>query len=141
MRRLLSQILRFVGISGVGWLLDFSIFWALTSLGGLSVASANMLSSVPAITLVFCVSTYKIFQKNRTRLPLFGKYLLYFGYQMALVFCVSWLGQWLFGLLSGTALADAAVVGTHLELVCKILITPITMAANFCVMKVLSEKL
>ena len=138
---LLRQALRFLAVSGTGWVIDFGCYYLLTTYGRLIVAYANMLSSIPAITLVFFVSTRKIFANKKEGLPLWGKYLVYFLYQMVLVFCVSWVGEWLFRLLGKTARMSVPLLAEHLKIVCKILITPITMTANFFVMKVLCEKL
>lgn len=138
---LLGQALRFFGVSGSGWLIDFCVFWVLTQFGGLKVAYANMLSSIPAITLVFFVSTRHIFAGRKEGLPLWKKYVIYFLYQMLLVFCVSWIGEGLYQLLSRTSLVQFPLLSEHLKLVCKILITPITMSINFVVMKLLCERL
>ena len=138
---LLRQALRFLAVSGTGWVIDFGCFYLLTTYGHLIVAYANMLSSIPAITLVFLVSTRKIFANKKGGLPLWGKYAVYFLYQMVLVFCVSWVGEGLFRLLSRTALMNVSFITEHLKIVCKILITPITMTINFFVMKFLCEKI
>lgn len=140
-RNLIRQAVRFVGISGCGWLIDFSIYIILTETFRFPVAYANMISAIPAVTLVFLVSTRKIFANKKGGLPLWGKYIVYFLYQMALVFCVSWVGEGLFRLLSKTAMMNISLIAEHLKILCKILITPITMTANFFVMKVLCEKL
>lgn len=141
LRGLIRQALRFLAVSGTGWVIDFSVFWALTHFLDFPVSYANMLSSIPAITLVFLVSTHKIFANKKEGLPLWGKYLVYFGYQMVLVVCVSWLGEWLYRLISGTSLMEIALIADHLKIICKILITPVTMTINFFVMKLLCEKL
>ena len=99
---LLKQAVRFLAVSGSGWLIDFSVFVFLTEWLHLIVAYANMLSSIPAITLVFIVSTRKIFSAQNRKIPLWGKYAIYFLYQMILVSCVSWIGEGFFYLLSQT---------------------------------------
>lgn len=141
MKKLLGQVLGFLAVSGTGWLLDFGVYLLLTNLLGFNVAYANMLSCIPALTFVFIVSTRKVFDSGRSRLPQAAKYAIYFLYQMVLVFCVSLLGQWLFGWVSRTGLMRFALVANHLKLLCKLAITPITMTANFFVMKLLAEKL
>ena len=137
MKDLLSQAVRFVGISGIGWLLDFSIYSLLTALLGVPVFLANICSSIPAITLVFFVSTKKIF-RNGTRIPLWGKYAIYVAYQMVLLLLVSSLAQWVSGAcirLLGEGVRSFAPI------LAKILITPCTMVCNFCVMKIMTEKM
>lgn len=141
MKKLFKQILSFLAVSGTGWLIDFGMFWLLTTFLQFNVAYANIISCIPSLTFVFLMATHKIFKKNRTRVPVWGKYIIYFIYQMVLVFCISWVGQWLFDSLSTTALMDIPFLAVNLKLFCKICITPITMIINFCVMKILSEKL
>lgn len=140
-KTIIRQALRFLAVSGTGWLIDFGVFWVLTHFANFPVAYANMISSVPAVTLVFLVSTHKIFANKKEGLPLWAKYLIYFGYQMILVFCVSWLGELLFQLLSGTSLTEVKFIADNLKIICKIIITPVTMTINFFVMKILCEKL
>lgn len=141
MKKLLLQALRFFAVSGTGWILDFSLYIILTNFLNFNVAYANMVSCIPAVTFVFIVSTHKIFDYNKSQVPLIGKYLIYFLYQLVLVFCVSWLGQAIFLWLSSTYLMRIAIIASHLKLICKIIITPVTMTVNFFVMKYLSEKL
>lgn len=138
---LLRQAIRFLAVSGSGWVIDFGCYYLLVRYGHLIVAYANMLSSIPAITLVFIVSTHKIFDRNKEGLPLWGKYAIYFLYQMVLVFCISWVGEWLFWLLSQTVLMSVPLIAANLKIICKILITPLTMTINFFVMKILCERL
>ena len=137
----LTKFIKFFITSGTGWIIDFSVFWSITHFWDFTVVYANMLSSIPAITLVFLVSTHKIFANKTEGLPLWGKYLVYFIYQLVLVVCVSSLGQWIYQLISGTSLMAIKILSDHLKIVCKILITPITMTINFFVMKMLCEKL
>ncbi len=140
-RRLAGQAGRFLLVSGTGWLMDFALFLALTKLAGVPVAFANMASSVPALSFVFFVSTRRIFRTSVKRVPLWGKYAIWFGYQMALVFCVSWAAQWLFNVFSASALGQMPLLAPHLELASKLCVTPFTMTANFFAMKVLSERI
>lgn len=130
-KKIIRQAVQFIGISGCGWLIDFGVYIILTEVFCFPVVYANMLSSIPAITLVFFVSTRKIFANRKEGLPLWGKYIIYFLYQIVLVFCVSWVGEGLFRLLSRTTLMNVSLIAAHLKIVCKILITPITMTMNF----------
>lgn len=138
---LLAQALRFLAVSGSGWLIDFGIFIFLTEQKHMIVAYANMLSSIPAMTLVFLVSTHKIFLNRNDGLPLWKKYAIYFLYRMVLVVCVSWLGEGLYQLLLPTSIAQISLISRHLKLLCKIFITPIIMGINFVVTKLLCERL
>ena len=120
----------------MGWIIDFVIFTALTGAVRLPVALSNYISSIPAITLVFFLSTRKLFICRPDGLSRQAKYLLYVVYQLLLLTAVSFLAQWLAAVLplllpflSGLAKPAA-----------KILITPITMVCNFFVLKYLAEK-
>lgn len=137
MKKLLEQFVRFVGISGLGWLIDFSLYTLLTAKLGVSVFFANILSSLPAITLVFFVSTRKIF-RNSPRVPLWVKYALYVGYQLVLLLAVSTLAQ---GIAAGCIRLFGAGIAPLAPIMAKILITPCTMVCNFGVMKIMTEKM
>ncbi|MDO5444378.1 MAG: GtrA family protein [Eubacteriales bacterium] len=137
MKKLFFQFFGFIGISGIGWLIDFSIYTCLTSFTDIPVAYANMISSFPAITLVFIVSTRKIFD-NGGKIPVYAKYIIYLFYQFVLVALVSmaagklapWLGEIFEGKFENIS-----------KLLAKIAITPITMVMNFIVMKLMTEKM
>ena len=140
MKRLIIQAFKFFSVSGIGWLLDFGIYFVLTSSFNLNVLVANILSSIPAITFVFLTSTRIIF-RNRTQFKLHYKYVLYLSYQIVLLLCVSGLGQWLFEMAISSHLSDSVFITSNLKLIVKIAIAPITMIMNFFVMKLIAEKL
>ena len=68
MRKLLKQGIAFVGISGIGWIMDFVIF-NLLNLRSSYVAVNNMISSLVAVCFVFCVSTRKTFVQKDGGIP------------------------------------------------------------------------
>lgn len=141
MKKLLKQGFSFLIVSGTGWLMDLSIFTILTSCLSLNVLYGNMISGIPALTFVFMVSTRKIFSSRLGQLSLKQKYLVYFIYQMILMFTVSCLGQFLYDILIGMEYMKQQWILQHLKFIIKIIITPITMTVNFCVMKFLSERI
>ncbi|EFH8408151.1 hypothetical protein HRZ17_004215, partial [Escherichia coli] len=57
------MIVRFAVVSGLGWLIDFSIF-ALLNLLGLPIWLANIFGATAAVLFVFFVSVRRIFQYN-----------------------------------------------------------------------------
>lgn len=128
-----------MGISGLGWCLDFGIYLALTLLLELPVQTANHISTIPAVTLVFFLSTRHTFRQRPGGLPLWVKYLLYVGYQLLLVAGVSWLGQQVYDLL--IVLPLPALILDSLKILIKIGITPITMLLNYFVLGRLTERL
>ena len=140
MKKLLLQLLRFVGISGVGWLIDFSLYLLFTSLFHWDVFYSNCLSAIPAVTLIFFVSTSKIFRRTKTKVPVPVKYVIYIAYQFILLLIVSSIGQLLAGKITQT-FADIPFLVSCSKIIAKVIITPITMAANFMVMKVLIENI
>ena len=132
MRSLLNKFFRFALISGVGWLIDFSVYTALTRLTAFPVAGANYVSSLPAITYVFLMSTRKLLACKTDRASKLTKYLVYALYQLALVSAASFLMQVLAGWL--------AAFTVYSKLAAKILVTPFTMTANFFVLRAIAEK-
>ena len=138
-KRIIKQFLSFLLVSGVGWLIDFTIYFILTKFIGLKVIYANILSSIPAITYVFLMSNKKIFKNTESKLSIKIKYLIYFGYQLILLFCISALGEFLYSKLLN--IVAIPIILNNLKIVIKILITPITMTLNFIVLKNIIEKL
>lgn len=137
MKKLIVQFFGFIGISGVGWLIDFTIYTVLTSFTGIPVSFANIISSFPAITLVFLVSTRKIFS-GEGRTPVWVRYIIYVLYQIVLVSLVSVLAGKLAGWLPG--ILPDGLDGIS-KILAKIIITPVTMTVNFLVMKLMTEKM
>ena len=135
--KLIRQAIHFVGLSGIGWLLDFCTYIVLGFVSG-NPGFNNVVSSWVGVTFVFVFATRKVFQNN-SKIPLKGKYLIYLLYQCVLIFLVSRLLN----------IIDAAIV-EHVQIaliqslsaiIAKIVITPITMVLNFFVMKGIIEKI
>ena len=137
MGNFISNLCRFLAISGVGWCIDFGIYTLLTGPLRQPVALSNYLSSIPAITFVFFVSTRKTFICRPDGLTKTAKYLFYVLYQLVLVSCVSFLAQWLAGVLPG----HFPFLAEYAKLSAKVVITPITILCNYFVLKILAEKL
>lgn len=138
MKRLLDQAIHFVGISGIGWLLDFTVFNLLNFVSA-RVDVNNMISSLIAVCFVFTVSTRKTFVQKENGIPLKHKFVIYVLYQLVLIFAVSYvlfqINGMLIEILKGTA------VSSFTALMAKIIVTPFTMLCNFIVMKLLIEKI
>lgn len=137
MKKLLKQALGFIGLSGIGWILDFMTY---TLLGFVSdkLFINNIISSLVGVTFVFIFATRKVFQNN-SKIPLKWKYFIYVVYQLVLIFLIS-------KLLSIIALfivenIDIAIVISLAGVIAKILVTPVTMVLNFFVMKGIIEKI
>lgn len=134
MKHLIFQFIKFFGISGFGWCLDFLLYIIFTQIFNWPVFWSNYLSSVPAVSLVFFVSTRKIFKRDNSKLPIGVKYLLYLVYQIILVSVVSILAEYL-AIYFNRFFAMRLV-----KILVKIVITPITMITNFVVMKNIVER-
>lgn len=139
-KELFYQFVNFMLVSGIGFIMDFGVFYFLTAALCIKVVYANMISAVPAITWVFLVSTKKIFQEGHTDIPVWLKYIIYLFYQACLLVCVSWLAQFIYDYLE-PYVVGYEIVYKYLQLLCKCLITPITMICNFIVMKNLAERI
>ena len=135
--KLFSQFVKFLFVSGIGWLIDFCLYVILTIEFNLKIFYANIFSSIPAISYVFLISTKKIFTKShRNNLTIIQKYIIYFIYQLLLIFLISIVAQNLYILLGKYNLNFKIM-----KVIIKILITPVTMTINFFVIKYLVEKL
>lgn len=137
MKHLLKQAVSFIGLSGIGWILDFCTY---TVLGFFSrnLVLNNTISSWVGVTFVFIFATRKVFENN-SRISLKWKYLIYILYQIILIFFVS-------KVLDGInmLIIHNIAIGLILQfsaIISKILVTPITMILNFFVMKGVIEKL
>ena len=135
--KLFSQFIKFLFVSGIGWLIDFCLYVILTTKFNVEIFYANIFSSIPAISYVFLISTKKIFAKShRNDLTIIQKYIIYFIYQLLLIFLVSIVARNLYILVQ-----EYNLNFKMMKIIIKILITPITMTINFFVMKYLAEKL
>ena len=137
MKRLLLQAVHFVGLSGIGWILDFITF---TLLGFVSknLVLNNFISSGVGVTFVFIFATRGIF-KNNSKISLKWKYIIYIIYQCVLIFFMSKLLDAVNGFIVAHFAVD--IIVRFAAIISKIVITPISMVLNFFVMKGLIEKL
>lgn len=137
MMNILHQAIKFIGLSGIGWLIDMTAYLALTNFSA-DLALNNMVSSFLGLTFVFSFSTRFVFQNN-SRIALKWKYLIYLAYQVVLIGIVSHLLVYiydiLYSFLSYWHLAAFTALGA------KIAVTPVTMILNFVVMKTVTEKI
>jgi putative flippase GtrA len=120
---------RFVGVSGLGWLLDLALFTVLNFGTNLSHFVANLFSAGVAVTFVFLVSARYIFFYEGRFLLL--KLLAYIGFNLVAITAASAaieiIANIMSGLIAPYVQASYAVSG----LLAKIAVTPLTLAANF----------
>jgi len=141
LNKLSRQFISFITISGIGWLIDFSVYLILINFFTFSIKYANMISAVPAVTFVFFVSVRKTFIQKQSRIRLGYKYLIYFFYQIILLLCVSWTAQMMFDCFLQSLWVHCTILLSNAKILVKLLITPITMTINFFVMKGIIEKI
>ena len=136
MRNLLKQAVKFVGLSGIGWILDFCIYTVLGFVSG-NIILNNIISSWAGVTFVFLFATRKIFQNN-SRISLKWKYVIYLVYQCILIFLISKL----LGHVNAFILDnfDMELIVRFSTVISKIVVTPVTMILNFVVMKGVIER-
>lgn len=139
--KLIKQGFSFILISGVGWIIDFAVYMVLTSVCNFPVLYANMISAIPSVTFVFFTSTRKVFQEKESKVKLGYKYLIYFAYQLVLLFIISFVAQLAYDYVLQANWLQEGFLLDNLKMVIKILITPITMTINFLVMKLLIERI
>lgn len=137
MKKLLSQAVRFVGLSGIGWILDFATYTIL-GVWSFNLVLNNTISSWVGVTFVFLFSTRAIFQNN-SRISLKWKYVIYLFYQCGLIFFISRL----LNILNTYIVTNVSMelVRNFSTIISKIIVTPVTMMLNFFVMKGVVENL
>lgn len=137
MKKIIIDILKFVGVSGIGWLIDVLIYLTLSNIIKLNVDISNMISSLVGVSFVFLVSTRKIFVNN-SKINLKLKYIIYIVYQLILIYLASLA---ILSLKNYLTSLDIKLVIKYVNIISKIIITPFTMLINFIVMKLLIEKI
>ena len=137
LRALLIQALRFVGLSGIGWLLDFTVYTLLSTRVS-NLAAVNMISSLVGASFVFAFSTRFVFRDNH-RIPLFWKYCVYIAYQIVLIILISLLLAKINTLI--TTYISAALIVRYSAILSKIIVNPITMPPTFFVLRAALEQL
>lgn len=133
------SILRFVGLSGLGWLLDFSILLALVAATLASPAVANAVSASVAALTVFCISRYTVFRAAERHLALrIAGYLIYtLGCIAVTSTIIGRIVPLLHPFVLATMPVDASWAPTA---VAKILVTPPQLVLNFSVARLLNER-
>jgi len=136
MNHLLKQIINFTGFSGIGWILDFTVYMTLALLS-VDLFFCNVCGAIAGVTFVFIFSTRFIF-KNKNGIPLPAKYAIYVLYQMILVYVISKLLVYIDTFLVGHF--SFVFINEFSAVLSKMLVTPVTMFLNFVVMKNIIEK-
>lgn len=132
---LIKQALSFFLVSGIGWLLDMTIYTILSNFIAITISS--IISSSVAVSYVYFVSTKKIFE-NKETFNIKTKYLFYIIYQIIMILTSSFI----IGYLNNFILKHISLsfIIKFSKICAKIIITPFTMIINFIFMKFLMEK-
>ena len=137
MKKIFLQAVKFIGLSGIGWMLDFCTYTILKIISS-NIILNNIISSWIGVTFVFIFATRKIFQNN-SKISIKWKYLIYIIYQCILIFFISKLLNIINVMILNNITID--IITRCSFIIAKILVTPITMFMNFFVMKGVIEKL
>lgn len=133
----IKQAFEFFLTSGIGWIIDFTVYGLLGKVS-LNVFLSNLCSSFCGVTFVFIASTRKNFTVKESKVSLKQKYVIYLLYQVLLILVVSLVLKFIYGMLQQIAIP---MLAHNAKLGAKILVTPFTMIINFIVMKMLIEKI
>ena len=137
-RPLLASFLRFGGLSGLGWLLDFCLLFAMVRFGRLPVFTSNLISAITAAITVFLLSRKLVFRAEDNFVLV--RVLVYAGYTLAVIVLASIAIKYV------TAATQAVAGHFHLVLatatcvmIAKVIVTPFNFLANFVVARFTSE--
>lgn len=137
MKKIIIQAFSFFGISGIGWLIDMSIYSILTYFNVYTIL-ANIISSFTAVTFVYLTSTKKIFVNINDSFNVKKKYIVYILYQVIIVLISSTIINFI---AKNLVNFDIKLIADYAKISAKIIVTPFTMITNFIFMKFLIEKI
>jgi len=134
----LHKFIRFVGLSGIGWIADFIILISLVTYTTVPTHYANMISSCIAALGVFIASREKVFVKGKRNI--YANLGIYLIYTLLIIMAASYL----IGALSMYLIHTMSLMGfvfqpVLLVAIAKIVLTPFNMLLNFFVSKWLNE--
>ena len=135
----LAAFLKFGGLSGLGWLLDFTLL--LCMVGGLGVPpfAANLVSSSTAALTVFLLSRRLIFDRSEGALG--TRVAVYLLYTVCLITAAAWVMTLIIQLLGGLAQANGFDPSRAVLTACaKVLVTPPQLLLNFLMSRHMSER-
>ena len=129
----------FVVVSGLGWLIDTSVFMTLSGVGRWQPTAANVVSGSCGALFVFAVSARGIFRRNRGSLA--QKILVLLAFNLVVIVISSFVLGFLTDRIDALALRMAwSLPSADIKLAAKILVTPVTLVLNFVVVRFLLER-
>lgn len=133
---MMRSFLRFGGVSGLGWLVDFCLLLMLVR-AGLPAGLANGLSSVVAATGVFLVTRKLVFQGDPEGVP--KRVVFYMLYTLAVIGLASAAMAGIVAGLERLAIFDGLGPG-GLSALAKVLVTPPQLVLNFLVARGVAQR-
>lgn len=135
----LLSFIKFGGLSGLGWLLDFTILLLLVGAAGLPAAAANVASSATAALTVFLVSRHLVFARSHGALGI--RIVVYAGYTLCLILVMSVVMHYLIALFRTVAGARGIpLTASVAAALAKIVVTPPQLLMNFLMSQHVSER-
>ena len=135
----LAAFLKFGGLSGMGWLLDFALLLSMVGSLGVPPFVANVISSSAAALTVFLVSRRFIFDRSEGALG--TRIAVYLLYTLSLITAATWVMTLIIGGLAGLAQVNGYAPAPAVLTACaKVLITPPQLLLNFLMSRHMSER-
>ena len=99
-----AAFLKFGGLSGMGWLLDFALLLSMVGAFGVPPFVANVISSSTAALTVFLLSRRLIFDRSEGALG--TRIAVYLVYTLCLITAAAWVMTLIIQVLAGLAQAN-----------------------------------
>ena len=128
-----SPALRFVMLSGFGWVLDFFLFWIGITKIGLVPGIANFVSATVAAMLVYCAAQWLVFDNRRIAFTATVGYLLYTEVNI-----VVWALVIHYFSIEITKMIEIDIKTA--AFFTKIVVTPLSLGCNYLVSRAISSK-
>ena len=127
---MVRSFIKFGTLSGGGWLLDCGILLILSQTFGITLSTANFLSSSIAALTVFSTSRFLVF--NSTSPQSMKSTVAYFGYTCLIIIAASSvIGEIEWAIEYISYIYKFELTAGQLAFVAKIIITPPQLLANF----------
>ena len=136
---LFFQLLKFIGVSGFGWILDFCTY-CLLGIASNNYFGNNFISCLVGASFVFIISPHLVFV-NKGNIPKIIKYFIYIIYQLLLIYLLSYLIVVINNVLNSIVNQIFPEIIEFTYIGSKIIITPFAMTCNFVILKIIFEKL
>lgn len=131
----MHRALRFLGVSGVGWIFDLTVTALLVG-AGMRVMLAGVIGGLAGATFAFLSSSRVVFPAHAG--PTTLNVVSYVVYSLVLILAAGSVMEWVAnGLLVLLRWGDLTLALPLIAIVAKCIVTPLTLAANFLVARAL----